>query len=189
MAVMDMGKEILVLVGSPNKDGRSAKLARGLAEELREIGLRVCLYPLAEYPVAACTGCNMCTRSGECVIAGDGFGVLSRHMDSCAAAVIVAPVYFAGPSGWLKAALDRCQVYWARRYMLGQDVPEYRAAHLVVIGEGGDPFGYEPLVTICKSALNSTGLRVTEDTVHDFVGDNYSLDRITELRDAILKGI
>ena len=189
MAVAPIEKEILILVGSPQKDGRSAKLAKELATEFREIGLKVCLYPLSDYPVAACTGCNMCTRTGSCVITGDGFNVLSKHMDSCAAAVVVAPVFFSGPSGWLKAALDRCQVYWARRYMLGQDMPPKREAHLVVIGEGGDPFGYDPLVTICKSALNSTGLRITDDTVHDFVAGNYDLDRIPRLRDAVLKGI
>ena len=181
--------EVLVLVGSPRKEGRSAAAAQALAAELRQLGCKVCLYPLAEYPVAACTACASCSATGECIIAGDGFGVLSRHMDSCAAAVVVAPVYFAGPSGWLKAALDRCQVYWARRYLLGRPLPPERPAHLLVMGEGGDPFGYEPLVTIATSALNSTGLRLAPERVHDFVGDNYSLERLPELARAIAEEV
>lgn len=47
-------------------------------------------------------------------------------MNSCAALVVIAPVYFAGPSGWLKAALDRCQMYWARKYVLRNWVPRKR---------------------------------------------------------------
>ena len=181
--------EVLVLVGSPRKEGRSAALAKALAAELRQLGCRVCLYPLAEYPVAACTGCGSCSATGECVIAGDGFGVLSRHMDSCSAAVVVAPVYFAGPSGWLKDALDRCQVYWARRYQLGRPLPPQRPAHLLAVGEGGDPFGFEPLVAITTSALNSTGLRLEPQRVHDFTAGNYRVERAAELAQMIAEEV
>lgn len=179
-------KEILILVGSPREDGRCAKAAQAIRDILHLRGVKSCLFPLSKYPVAACAGCGSCGKTGECVIKGDSFNVLSRHMDSCDALIIVNPVYFAGPSAWLKAALDRCQVYWARRYQLNQPIPAKRPAHLVVVGEGGDPFGYEPLITICTSALNSAGLRVSEDTVHDFVGENYDLARIPKILDEVL---
>lgn len=178
--------EILILVGSPQEDGRCAKAAQAIRDVLHLRGVRSCLFPLAKYPVAACAGCQSCGKTGECVIKGDSFNVLSRHMDSCKALIVVAPVYFAGPSAWLKAALDRCQVYWARRYQLKQPVPPARPAHVIAVGEGGDPFGFQPLVTICTSALNSAGLRVTEETVHDFVGENYDLSRIPALLDEVL---
>ena len=181
-------KEILILVGSPRKDGRCAQLAAALKDCFHVEGFKVCLYPLSDYPVAACNGCGACSATGECVIVNDGFGVLSRHIDSCAAAVIVAPVYFAGPSAWLKAALDRCQVYWARRYVLGQPLPAQRPAHLVAVGEGGDPFGFEPLKTICTSALNSTGLRI-DGSVHDFVGSNFDINRSQQLAHSIVEGL
>ena len=168
-------REVLILVGSPRESGRCAELADAMAKVFKSAGVKVCLYPLSKYPVAACNGCGACSASGQCVIVNDGFGVLSKHMDSCDAAVVIAPVYFSGPSAWLKAALDRCQVYWARRYMLGQQPPAARPAHLIAVGEGGDPFGFQPLVTICTSALNSTGLRVGQN-VHDFVGENYDIE-------------
>lgn len=177
--------EVLVLVGSPREDGRCAKLAQIIRAELHVRGSKCCLYPLAKHPVAACNGCGSCMATGECVITGDGFGVLSRHMDSCVAAVVVAPVYFAGPSAWLKAALDRCQVYWSRRYRLGRPMPQSRPAHLLAVGEGGDPFGFDPLAIICKSALNSTGLRITDERVHDFVGENYDLARVATVLDQL----
>ena len=177
--------EVLVIVGSPREDGKCAQLAQTLRAQLHVRGFKCCLYSLAKYPVAACNGCGSCSVTGECVITGDGFGVLSKHMDSCVAAIVVAPVYFAGPSAWFKAALDRCQVYWARRYKLNCPMPPARPAHLAAVGEGGDPFGFEPLVTVCKSALNSTGLRLTDDRVHNFVGDNYDLARATVILDQL----
>lgn len=167
--------EALVLVGSPHENGKSAQLAAEITQNLREGGMKVTHFEIAKYPVAACTGCGVCSQTGECCIAGDSWGVLSKHMESCAVFVLVAPVYFAGPSCWLKAALDRCQMFWARKYVLRDRVPERRPAHLVVIGDGGDPFGSEPLETICTSALNCANLRIEPNRIHRLIGDSYDL--------------
>lgn len=173
--------EVFVLVGSPREKGRSAQFGTALAQELRSQGLRVALFEVAKHPVAACTGCGVCSQTGDCCIVGDAWGVLSKHMESCATLVVVAPVYFAGPSGWLKAALDRCQMYWARKYVLHEGIPAPRPAHLVVIGEGGDPFGSEPLEAICTSALNCVNLRIAPERIVRLIGDDYSLDVVPGL--------
>ncbi len=169
--------EALVLVGSPHEDGKSARLATEITRHLRESGMKVTHFEIAKYPVAACTGCGVCSQTGDCCIAGDSWGVLSKHMESCAVFVLVAPVYFAGPSGWLKAALDRCQMFWARKYVLQDRVPEKKPAHLVVIGDGGDPFGSEPLETICTSALNCANLRIESSRIHRLIGSDYDITR------------
>ena len=181
--------DALVLVGSPRENGRSAKLAQALAGELRAHGVATTLWPLAQYPVAACNGCGSCSRTGECRIVNDPWHVLSRHMDSADVLFVVAPVYFAGPSGWLKAALDRCQVYWARKYVLHEEMPPMRPAYLCVVGDGGDPFGSQPLETICTSALNCANLRVEEHRIFRFVGEQYDLSRTTGVAEAALREI
>lgn len=124
-----------------------------------------------------------------CCIKGDAWNVLSRHMESCAALVVVAPVYFAGPSGWLKAALDRCQMYWARKYVLKDWIPRKRPAHLVVIGDGGDPYGTEPLETICTSALNCANLRIEPDRIMRMIGDQYDLRNAITLSGRVMASI
>lgn len=173
--------EVLVLVGSPREEGRSAQFGSKLAQDLRDRGLRVALFELAKHPVAACTGCGVCSQTGNCCIVGDAWNVLSKHLESCAVLVVVAPVYFAGPSGWLKAALDRCQMYWARKYVLGQGVPSKRPAYLVVIGEGGDPFGSEPLEAICTAALNCANLRIEPARIVRLIGQEFSLEVAEDL--------
>lgn len=181
--------DILVLVGSPRENGKSAKLAEALAARLEDKGAKLTVWHLAKYPVAACNGCGACAKTGACSIMGDPFNVLSRHMDSADALVLVAPLYFAGPTGWLKAALDRCQVYWARRYVLNMPMPPRRPAHLLVVGDGGDPFGSAPLETICASALNSTGLRIAEERTHRFIGADYDLARVPGIVESVLDSI
>ena len=177
--------EVLILVGSPHRDGKSALFGRKLREYLRLSGFAVTLFEISKYPIAACTGCGVCSQTGECCIKGDSWNVLSRHMNSCAALVVIAPVYFAGPSGWLKAALDRCQMYWARKYVLRNWVPRKRPAHLVVIGDGGDPFGTEPLETICTSALNCADLRIEPQRIHRLIGDAFDLSYAVQVAGAV----
>lgn len=176
--------EALVLVGSPRENGKSAQMGKRITELLRAQGAKVTLFELSKHPVAACTGCGACSKTGMCCIVGDAWGVLSKHMESCDALVLVAPVYFAGPTGWLKAALDRCQMYWARKYVLKEGVPSKRPAHLVVIGDGGDPFGCAPLETICTSALNCANLRIEPSRIHRLIGSEYDVDKAREIVDA-----
>lgn len=181
--------EVLILVGSPHADGKSALFGRKLSEYLRLSGAAVTLYEIAKYPVAACTGCGVCSETGLCCIKGDAWNVLSRHMESCSALVVIAPVYFAGPSGWLKAALDRCQVYWARKYVLKDWIPRKRPAHLLVIGDGGDPYGSEPLETICTSALNCANLRIVPERITRMIGDQFDLRHAVTLAGQVMASI
>lgn len=182
--------EILVIVGSPHQNGKSALFAEKLTEYLRLLGCSVTLFEIAKYAVAACNGCGACSEMGECIITGDAWNVLSRHMETCAALIVIAPVYFAGPSGWLKAMLDRCQMFWARKYVLKENVPPERPAYLVVIGDGGDPFGTLPLETICTSALNCANLRIMPWRIFRMIGEKYDVSRAVpiayEIREDIL---
>ena len=182
-------REVLVLVGSPRERGKSAQLGAAVTKRLREHGLKTTFFEISKYPVAACTGCGACQASGQCCIMGDSWGVLSKHMESCDALLLIAPVYFAGPTGWLKAALDRCQMYWSRKYILKSGVPEKRPAHLVVIGDGGDPFGTAPLETICTSALNYANLRIAPERTYRYIGVDIEQAHADKLADAVLSSL
>lgn len=77
--------------------------------------------------------------------------------------IVVAPVYFAGPSSQLKAVLDRFQPYfWTRQRA------RRRPCTLHVVGEGGDPHGFDPLVGTVRSAAAVAGFRL--ERVLDWVG-------------------
>ena len=160
----------LVLVGSPRAGGRSSRAASALERELAGRGDAVTVFPLAERHVAGCTGCGVCERTGECAI-DDDWAELESLLGAADELFVVAPVYFSGPSPVLASALSRMQVFWARRYRFGREMPPERDAHLIVVGDGGDPFGTEPLETMCTSALNSTGLRLTPERIRRLIGD------------------
>lgn len=153
----------VVLCGSPRVGGRSARLAREIA------GVQAAAHPrdyvvslsVADADVHGCVGCGACRTSGECVFDDDMASIWEVLADADELH-LVSPVYFAGPPSQLKAVLDRLQPHYWR----GTRRAPKRPAHLHVVGEGGDPHGFEPLVTICRSALAVAGFRLETITPH-----------------------
>ncbi len=163
--------DILLLSGSPHEHGNTETLACQFEKELNLQGAHTTLWSLSKHPVAACSNCKNCLATGTCATQ-DLWHTLSKHMDNCDALVLITPLYFAGPPAHLKAALDRCQSYWARKYHLQKAMPKNRPAHLIILGDGGDPHGSSALETICTSALNCASLRV-ENRIYRFLNGEH----------------
>ena len=155
----------VIIVGSPRVRGRSAYLSQELLDactsEFPED--EVTLLSLANMEIGPCVGCGGCATGDGCIIEDD-MAQVYEALDAADELIIVSPVYFAGPPSPLKALLDRLQPYFFTNARHG----ELRPVTLHVIGEGHDPFGYDPLVTIVESALLCAGFRV--DTLYDWVG-------------------
>lgn len=156
--------KVAVLVGSPRRQGASARLAQALCGGIAQAGGDALLLQLADCEVRPCVGCGACEASGTCVLdahearAGKpGHAALREALEACEALALVAPVYFSGPPSQLKAVFDRMQPLWCRRYILrARPVLPHAARkpfHLVVTGGGGDPFGFAALQSCAHSAL------------------------------------
>ena len=87
-----------------------------------------------------------------------------EHLDSADELIVVSPIYFASAPSQLKALLDRLQPY----YWTGARMQAKHPALLHVVGEGGDPHGFDPLIGTIRSALSVAGFSL--DVVYDWVG-------------------
>jgi multimeric flavodoxin WrbA len=107
-----MGKEILVLTGSPRRKGNSDQLADAFIRGAAAQGHGVHKFEAAYKNISGCRACNMCWSSGTdpCVVKDD-FYELAPLLESCETAVFVSPIYFWGFSAQLKAAWDRFYTY------------------------------------------------------------------------------
>ncbi|MDR1016958.1 MAG: flavodoxin family protein [Coriobacteriales bacterium] len=158
----------LVISGSP-RCGRSQAAAKAKCAELAARGILAHTFFLSERQVIACRGCNHCTRSGACVLLdqNDDWAGLEDLLGASDALFLYAPVYFAGPPAQLKALFDRFQVFWARRYCLADPkeiskVTQKKPAELHILhgNDQHDQHGFDPLIGICRSALNIAGFKI-----------------------------
>ena len=118
----------------------------------------------------------------------DDMQTLYDLLDEADELTVVSPIYFSGAPAPMKCVFDRLQPYFWVTQVKGREQaaegakntqgeldPAYvkhlrtkRPATLHVIGEGGDPHGFDPLVSEAKSALACAGFRL--ERVFDWVG-------------------
>lgn len=162
------GARVLCIAGSPRRNGNSDRLLASLMSGVEEAGGVAIRLVAKDVGAEPCRGCHGCSKDGECII-GDGMDDVYSLIDTADAIVVATPVFFATVPAVLKTIYDRCQPYWARRYVLGQPAPAHkRPGAALVVGGGGDPFGVECAVTPTKSVFGVLG--VSLDHVLEVVG-------------------
>ncbi len=98
--------KILVLTGSPRKNGNSNILADNFIKGATEKGHKVFRFDSAFKNVHPCIGCNKCGMDGPCVF-NDDFNFVREHIVDADLVVFVTPMYYFGISAQLKAVIDR----------------------------------------------------------------------------------
>jgi len=100
-------KKIVILLGSPRRDGNSAALAERIAEGAA--GAEVEVFYLHGMKIAPCNACEGCHKPGAkgCVIKDDMQRLYPR-MTEADAIVFASPIYWFTVSAQMKLAMDRC---------------------------------------------------------------------------------
>ncbi|MBE0585994.1 MAG: flavodoxin family protein [Desulfofustis sp.] len=116
--------KILVILGSPRKNGNSEIAARTVSDRVQQhLGGSVDVVRLAKRNIAPCIGCGGCAETGLCVIKDD-MGELYPVLDTADIILLASPTYFYGLSAQTKAFIDRIQARWSRKYLLNVKVRE-----------------------------------------------------------------
>lgn len=98
---------VLLINGSPHKNGCTHTALSEVAGELEKQGIDTTMLHIGTKPVAGCIACGKCASTGMCVLRDDPVNEaigLARQADGM---IFGSPVYYAGPNGALCAFLDR----------------------------------------------------------------------------------
>ena len=106
-----MSKKVLILSGSPRKDGNSDILCNEFMRGAIESGNEVEKIRVAEKKIGFCTGCYACRDTGVCTIKDDMAEVMQKLIDADVI-VLASPVYFYSIDAQLKALIDRTVCRW-----------------------------------------------------------------------------
>lgn len=98
--------KIVVLTGSPRRNGNTNHLAGQFIEGAEEAGHEVYRFDCAQRKVSSCIACNRCGMNGQCIFSDD-FEELRPHLVAADMVVFATPMYYFGFSSQLKAVIDR----------------------------------------------------------------------------------
>ena len=106
-----MSKKVLILSGSPRKNGNSDILCNEFARGAAEAGHEVEKIRIAEKKIGYCHACHACRGTGVCAIKDDMAEIMQKMID-CDVMVLASPVYFYSIDAQLKAVIDRSVARW-----------------------------------------------------------------------------
>lgn len=106
-----MSKKVLILSGSPRKNGNSDILCDQFAKGACESGHTVEKIRVAEKNIGYCKACYACKATGKCAIDDDMAEILQKMIDADVI-VLASPVYFYSIDAQLKTLIDRTVARW-----------------------------------------------------------------------------
>lgn len=131
-----MGKQIIILNGSPHGNGTTASLIKAFTEGAKDGGAEVTEFVLNNMNIRGCLGCFKGNSENEnpCII-DDDMSKIYPVLKKAEVVVFASPVYFWAVSGQLKTALDRMVALEEGTDILHR---EGRSAVLLMSSDGDD---------------------------------------------------
>lgn len=133
--------KVLLINGSPRKNGNTATLLAEAAAQLSKYGIESVVAQVGNKPVRGCIACGQChsKKLGKCVFDDDVVNGIISSMAECDAVIVGSPVYYGTPAGQVLSVLQR-MAYAASGVMQGKP-----AAAITVCRRGGASAAFQTL--------------------------------------------
>ena len=142
--------KIVVLTGSPRRNGNTNHLAGQFIKGAEDTGHEVYRFDCAQHKVSGCIACNACGMDGDCILKDD-FAELRPHLLNADMVVFATPMYYFGFSSQLKAVIDR---FYA---INGKIKGAPKQSVLLMAYANTDPEEAEPMVSHYHTLLHYLG--------------------------------
>ena len=109
---------VLGLQGSPRKKGNTNFLLETFMGTAEKMGARTQVIDVTRKNIVPCKEYVVCEKKGYCPIEDDVRDEIYPLLRQAEVVVIASPIFFYNMTAQLKAVVDRCQTFWARKYML-----------------------------------------------------------------------
>ena len=113
---------VLALATSPRRGGNTDALLAQVVAGARSEGADVEEIVVPRYTIAGCIECYGCAEEGFCVVQDD-FQVFYPKLERAERIVLASPMFFGHITAQAKQLIDRCQCFYARRYIVKRPMP------------------------------------------------------------------
>ncbi len=124
--------KVLLINGSPHKDGNTFIALNEISKTLNEQGIDTEIAWIGVKPVRGCIACGTCKSkgNGKCTFDDDICNSMIDKMNDADALVVGSPVYYGQPAGQVLALVQRA-------FFAGANVDNKLAAAVAVCRRGG----------------------------------------------------
>lgn len=147
--------KILIINGSPRKNGNIARLLQTVAAELKSSGVEIDTINISELSVASCHGCMACRSTRRCVLPADDSVRALAMINSCQAMVIGAPCYWGNIPGQLKTMFDRIVYGMMGESPHGIPIPLHKGKKAMIISTCTTRWPWNRIFNQSAGAINA----------------------------------
>jgi multimeric flavodoxin WrbA len=156
-----MSKKILIISGSPKKDGNTQALIDEFMKGARSKDAKIEVVHAAnlKYKANGCRSCRTCQKSDkyECVINDEATPILKKMLDADAI-VMATPLYFFSASAQLKLIFDRMFSLYKWDNEAGTMKTPLKGKAFILIGSAYENIGLDALEAPFKITASYTGM-------------------------------
>lgn len=104
---MAENKNIVVITGSPRKDGNSFAMADAFVKAAEEKGHDIVRFDTAFLTIKGCVACGKCYSKGTACVFQDDFNAIASAIEAADAVVFATPLYWYSFPWQIKGAMDK----------------------------------------------------------------------------------
>lgn len=129
---------VLILNGSPHKNGNTSIALKEMENIFEQAGVTWEMISLGQMDIRSCIGCNSCSKTGQCVF-DDLVNETAPKLEAADGLVLASPVYYAGANPTLTAFVTR--LFYSTSFSKNMKV----GASVVVARRGGTTAAFDAL--------------------------------------------
>ena len=143
---------VLGFQGSPRKKGNTAFLLTNFMQAVEKLGAQTRIIEVTRKNIIPCKEYVVCERKGYCPIDDDVKTEIYPLIRQAEVVVLASPIFFFNMTAQLKAVVDRCQLFWARKYKLKLSDPakKTKRGFLLAVGASKGKSLFEGLQLTAK---------------------------------------
>ncbi len=184
-------KKILIIKGSPRREGNTNFLADKCKERIEKIGGKTITYTLNEMDIKPCQGCRFCEKVGTCVI-NDDMAKIYDEILSCDGMIIATPIYWFNMSAQTKLFIDRLYAILLGK---GKEAFENIKIGIIMAYAASDPYtsGAVNALRSFQDMWSYLGIEAVDYVYcrafekNDVSKDIYTINKVISLGENILK--
>lgn len=141
--------KVILVNGSPNKNGCTYTALTYVEETLNEAGIETEIFWIGTKPIIGCIACMKCADKGKCTFDNDVVNEFTKKAEEADGFIFGSPVYYAGATGAITSFLDRA--FFSNSQ-----------------GTGLEAFKHKPASVICSARRGGT--TATYDQLNKYLG-------------------
>ncbi len=146
--------KILVLNGSPRKNGTIASLLKAVTEPLSS-GHDVEWIDVCELNMKFCTACMACREKETCILSEDDAHIVGRKIQEADALILGTPTHWGNMCAPLKILFDRNVPVFMGESPRGMPIPRQKGKYAVIVTACTTPWPFNFILPESRGAIRA----------------------------------